>query len=106
MEISNIGFWMLLCIGTLLVLSVIYVVVVQQKKPPIVLLIFGVLCIGMGIFGETLLKGRSKHPDLTTNNKVTLQDEQKEQLANPALQKKTEDTSQDTLDTMGNVPNN
>lgn len=106
MEISNIGLWILLGIGTLLVFSVIYVVVVQQKKPPIILLIFGVLCIGMGIFGETLLKGRSERPDLTTKNKVELRDEQKEQLANPDPKKTTEDTSQDTLDTMGNVPNN
>lgn len=54
MEITYIGPWILLSLGTLLMLAAVYIAVVQQGRP-VSLLTFGFLSIGVGIHGPLFM---------------------------------------------------
>ena len=54
MAITNVGPWILLGIGTLLMLAAVYIAVSQQRRPSL-LLIFGFLSIGVGIHGPLFM---------------------------------------------------
>ena len=54
MEITYVGPWILLGIGTLLMLAAVYIAVAQQRKP-LILLTFGLLSVGVGIHGPLFM---------------------------------------------------
>ncbi|MDE0006618.1 MAG: hypothetical protein OXQ29_28345 [Rhodospirillaceae bacterium] len=52
--ITDVGPWVLLVIGSLLMLAALYVAVAQQRRP-LTLLLFGLLSIGVGIHGPLFM---------------------------------------------------